>query len=82
MPDFDAVTDDTLARARRDPVFRRKLLAENLDFLLMKLSRLRNSCSAADRSCARHISDGMELAVKLANLLRAEAQKAYPAERK
>jgi hypothetical protein len=74
MAEFVAVTDEALARARRDPVFRHKLLAENLDFLLMKLSRLPNSYSAADRGCARHISDGIELAVKLANLLRAEAE--------
>ncbi|MEA2974906.1 MAG: hypothetical protein QOF19_426 [Alphaproteobacteria bacterium] len=74
MAEFVPVTDEDLARARRDPAFRHKLLADNLNVLLVKLNRLRNSCSAANRSCARHISDGMELAVKLANLLRAEAE--------
>ena len=34
MAHFSAVSDEDLARARRDPAFRRKLLSESLEVLL------------------------------------------------
>jgi hypothetical protein len=74
MAEFVPVTDQDLARARQDPAFRHKLLADNLNVLLVKLNRLRNSYNAADPACAHHLRDGVELAVKLANLLRTEAE--------
>ncbi|MEX0751932.1 MAG: hypothetical protein WD073_03285 [Xanthobacteraceae bacterium] len=69
MARFAAVTDEDLARARQEPEFRRKLLADNLDVLLDTLNRLRNSSRVADPACARQIREGVELAVKLADLL-------------
>jgi len=69
MADFVAVTEEQLARARQDPAFRRKLLAENLDFLLATLNKMSKSRAAAEPACARQIRDGVELAVKLAGLL-------------
>ncbi len=75
MADFSAVTEEQLARARRDPAFRRKLLADNLEVLLARLNRLRTSRTATtDPNCARQIRDGVELAVKLADLLQANAE--------
>jgi hypothetical protein len=61
------VTDADLARARHDAVFRHRLLAENLEFLLAKLNRLRRL--DANATHARQIREGVELAVQLADLL-------------
>jgi hypothetical protein len=74
MIDFAAVTDEELARAKRDPVFRRKLLAESLDVLLATLNKLRKSGAPADSACARQIREGVDLAVKLADLLQMPAE--------
>lgn len=71
MINFVPVTDEQLARARQDPTFRRKLLAENLDILLATLNALRNSGEALNPACARQIREGVDLAVKLADLLQA-----------
>jgi hypothetical protein len=61
------VTDAELTRARHDVVFRHQLVAGNLDFLLSKLNWLR-SCEV-DANGARHIREGVDLAVQLAELL-------------
>jgi hypothetical protein len=61
------VTDEELARARRDPEFRHQLLADNLELLLAELNRLRSMSANANR--ARQIREGVSLAVRLADLL-------------
>jgi N-glycosylase/DNA lyase len=61
------VTDDDLARARQDPAFRHQLVADSLEMLLRELNRLRSAKSNAAR--ARQIREGVELAVRLADLL-------------
>ena len=61
------VTDADLARARQDPAFRHQLVADSLELLLRELNRLRRSTSDATR--ARQIREGVELAVRLADLL-------------
>jgi Zn-dependent protease with chaperone function len=61
------VTDADLERARLDPGFRHQLVAGNLEFLLNQLNRLRSS--EADENGARQIREGVDLAVKLAELL-------------
>jgi hypothetical protein len=61
------VTDADLERARIDPEFRHHLVAGNLEFLLNQLNRLRSS--EADAQNARQIREGVDLAVKLAELL-------------
>jgi hypothetical protein len=66
------VTDHDLARARRDPEFREKLLASNLDYLLVALARLRASGSAEHPGPAEQIREGVQLAVKLADMLQKE----------
>ena len=69
MAHFSAVSDEDLARARRDPAFRRKLLSENLDMLLKRLNKMRASSPALDKTSARQIRDGVDLAVRLAEML-------------
>jgi hypothetical protein len=79
MRNTDMVTDSDLARARTDPEFRRKLVADSLELLLGELNRLRNR-GGSDPARARQIREGVDLAVKLADLLqridRARGQKA------
>lgn len=71
MADFTAVTDEDLARARQDFAFRRKLLSDNLEVLLTKLNRMRAASRVLDKTSAGQIRDGVDLAVKLADLLQA-----------
>jgi hypothetical protein len=61
------VTDADLARARQDPAFRHQLVANSLELLLRELNRLRSAGSDATR--ARQIREGVDLAVRLADLL-------------
>jgi hypothetical protein len=68
MVDFAEVTDEQLERARQDPAFRRKLLSDNLEVLLATLNKMR-SAGTLDSASARQIRDGVDLAVKLADLL-------------
>ena len=63
------VTDEELAQARHDPGFRQQLIATNLDHLLTALAELRASENAADAVCVRQIREGVQLAVKLAEIL-------------
>jgi hypothetical protein len=68
MPKVTIASEDDLEHARADPAFRQQLMAENLDMLLSELSRLRTK--AGNRpEVARHIREGADLAVKLAELL-------------
>lgn len=77
MSNFAAVTDEDLARARQDPAFRHRLLADNLDILLTKLNRLRSS-SGMNSAQASQIRDGVKLAVKLADLLQVKPETEPP----
>jgi hypothetical protein len=61
------VTDDDLTRARQDPAFRHQMVADSLELLLRELNRLR--ASAGDATRARQIREGVDLAVRLADLL-------------
>ncbi len=63
------VSDDDLARARKDPAFRQKLMADNLDRLLDALERMRKSNPNPGPEGARQIREGVDLAVKLADRL-------------
>jgi hypothetical protein len=67
MSHHTLVTDDDLLRARADPAFRHQLVAGNLEFLLEELNRLRRA--SPDPKRARQIKEGVELAVKLADML-------------
>ena len=65
--DIELVSDDDLARARIDPEFRHRLVADNLELLLTELNRLRSGRTDSKR--AKQIREGVDLAVKLAELL-------------
>ena len=67
MSDF--VTEADLAHARQDPAFRKKLITNNLDRLLVELNRMRKAHSAPNLQQARQIREGVDLAVKLAGRL-------------
>jgi hypothetical protein len=68
----ELVTDDDLARARQDPVFRQRFYADHLDRLLEKLNRMRKS-GASDPQRVRMIKEGVDLAVRLAERLNTKA---------
>jgi hypothetical protein len=62
------VSEDDLARARHDPAFRQKLMADNLERLLDALNRMRRAGGDGPEA-ARQIREGVDLAVKLADRL-------------
>jgi hypothetical protein len=70
-----AVTDEDLDLARRDPAFRQRLIATNLDHLLVALARIQASETAREPEPARQIQEGVELAMKLAQLLHTAAER-------
>jgi hypothetical protein len=74
IPQYAAVTDGDLVRARQDPDFRHKLVASNLEVLLEELNRLRRASPNPER--ARQIREGVDLAVRLADLLQRIASSA------
>jgi hypothetical protein len=76
MRDISLVTDDELARARVDPEFRHRLVADNLERLLNELNRLRSSKTDPKRT--RQIREGVDLAVKLAELLQRIERRTAP----
>jgi hypothetical protein len=68
MAKVTIASEDDLAHARTDPAFRHQLVAENLDMLLSELNRLRTKAGNKPET-DRHIREGANLAVKLAELL-------------
>jgi hypothetical protein len=71
------VSKDDLARARVDPEFRQQLMADNLDRLLEALNKIRRIADVKPEA-ARQIREGVDLAVKLADLLQQNAQAMGP----
>jgi hypothetical protein len=71
------VNDADLARARQDAAFRHQLVASNLELLLGKLNKLRSE--EPDPARARQIREGVQLAVKLADLLQKVGTQIPPA---
>jgi hypothetical protein len=67
--DHHVVTDAELEQARRDPAFRRQLIASSLEQLLGALARVRASESHSDPEPARQIREGVQLAMRLTDLL-------------
>ena len=68
MSDVALVTDDDLARARLDPAFRHQLVADSLELLLAALNKMRARQSADGKNTSQ-MREGVDLAVKLAELL-------------
>jgi len=71
MNKFAPVSEDELVRARTDPAFRQRLLSENMEVLLAGLKHARNS---ADSKGDEQIREGVQLAVRLAELIQAPAK--------
>jgi hypothetical protein len=68
MSTFSPVTDADLSRARLDPVFRQRLLEQNLEALLSEMKKLRGSAPSRGDG-AKQLREGVELAVRLAELI-------------
>ncbi len=68
---YAPVTEDELARARTDPAFRQKLLSQNMEALLAGIKKLRKAPAATG---AKQIREGVELAVRLAELIQGPAK--------
>jgi hypothetical protein len=68
MVEFTAVTEEDLERARQDPAVRQRMLSDNLEVLLPTLNKMRASSDTL-AAAAREVRDGVDLAVKLADLL-------------
>jgi uncharacterized membrane protein YgcG len=64
----DLFSKDDLTRARCDPAFRQQLLATGLERLLKALNTMRQS-KAPTPEAARQMSEGVDIAVKLADRL-------------
>jgi hypothetical protein len=71
----ELVTEEDLARARQDPVFRQRFYADHLDRLLERLNEMRKA-GADQPERARLIKEGVDLAVKLADRLNTKANMA------
>ena len=69
MSTFPGVTDDDLNRARSDPAFRQKLLTESLETLLAEIQKLRKSAGSTAPAGTTQLREGVELAVRLAELI-------------
>jgi hypothetical protein len=67
MGTYAPVTEDELARARTDPAFRQKLLSQNMEALLTGIKKLRKAPAAGTGH--KQIREGVELAVRLAELI-------------
>ncbi len=67
------VSEQDLARARGDAVFRLQLMAGSLDRLLEALKRMRKAEDTSPQS-ARQMREGVDLAVKLADRLQQAAK--------
>jgi hypothetical protein len=65
---YAPVTEDELARARTDPAFRQKLLSQNMEALLAGIKKLHKAPAATDTG-EKQIREGVELAVRLAELI-------------
>jgi hypothetical protein len=66
MSTFPQITESELARARTDAAFRQKLLTQSLEVLLARMQKLRASALAGGEG---QIREGVELAVRLAELI-------------
>jgi hypothetical protein len=74
MTAFAPVTDADLARARTDGVFRQKLLEQNLETLLARVQKLRNTAPPTQSVGARQMREAIELAVRLAEMIQGAAK--------
>ncbi len=65
------ITEADIAQSRADPRFKQILLTKVLEQLLGTLSRLQRDPAYADHVGAQELREGVLMAVKLADLIRA-----------
>jgi hypothetical protein len=75
MGTYAPVTDEELTRARSDPAFRQKLLSQSLEVLLAGIKKLRKAPAPSGEG-AKQIREGVELAVRLAEIIQGPAKPA------
>jgi len=75
---YAPVTDEELTRARRDPAFRQRLLSQNLEVLLSGIKKLRKAPTPTGED-SKQIREGVELAVRLAEIIQGPAGPVKPA---
>jgi hypothetical protein len=68
MSEFIPITDEMLERARQDRTFRRKLVSEHLDRLMVAMGRAKEKV-ATDPAASANLQEGARLAVKLTEIL-------------
>jgi hypothetical protein len=73
----ELATEDDIVRARSDPEFRQQMMAESLDRLLEALNKMRRAADTKP-AAARQIREGVDLAVKLADILQQNAYNPGP----
>ena len=76
---YAPVTEDELARARSDPAFRQKRLSQNMEALLGGIKRLRRAQAPSGEE-TKQIREGVELAVRLAEMIQGPAKPARTLE--
>ena len=70
MSTFSPVIDADLECARNDHAFRQRLLEQNMDALLLGMKKLRGGVGPAKNSGgAKQLREGVELAVRLAEMI-------------
>src|SRR5262245_34818322 len=70
MGEFEEITQDVLARARRDPAFRQQLLTSSLDRLLAALYKQQHKLAQKGAVSPQQLREGAQLAARLADLIR------------
>jgi hypothetical protein len=73
MGSYAPVSEDELVRARTDPAFRQRLLSRNMEALLAGIKKLRKT-PAPSGNGEKQIREGVELAVRLAELIQTPAK--------
>jgi hypothetical protein len=68
MGEFIPTTDEMLEKARRDRSFRRKMVSEHLDRLMIAMSRAKERAKT-DPAASGNLQEGARLAVKLTEIL-------------
>jgi hypothetical protein len=68
------ITEEEFARAKDDAQFRQRMMVEKLDLLLAEIARMRLDKPEPNSPTAKQIKEGVDLAVKLADILQKKAQ--------
>lgn len=70
VPPYILPSDEDMARARADTLFRRELLANNLQSLITAMAVMRGTPESVNPELASQLREGADLAVQLADILK------------